>query len=460
MVDRLRHLSRQCERAGSVFLARHPAAERHRRAAHRAHARAHRDRRHHPLASHARRQHALAARHRPRRHRHPDGGGAQARRRGPRPPRPRPRRVRKARLGVEGAVRRHHQAPDDPPRRLLRLDAASASRSTPASPAPCARSSSASTKRASSTAASTWSTGARAATPRSRDLEVVHEETQGNLWHIRYPGERQPDRYLVVATTRPETMLGDTAVAINAEGRALHATCTARPCMLPLMDREIPDHPRRSGRPEVRHRRREGHAGARPQRLRGRQAPQPAARSRSSTRTRSMTAAAGPYAGLDRFEARKRVVADLEAARRCSSKIEPYTLSARQVPALQDRRRAAGLDAVVRQDEAARRAGHRRRRRRPHRSSFRRTGPRPTYEWMYNIRDWCISRQLWWGHRIPAWHCGDVQARSSWRAKTPAACPQLRLGNARAGHRRARHLVQLRALAVLHAGLAGPDRRT
>ena len=149
------------------LFARHSAAQRHRLAAHRSHARAHRNRCHHPLASHARRQHAVAAGHRSRRHRHANGGGAQTRRRGHRPPRPGPRRVRKARLGVEGRVRRHHQAPDDPPGRKLRLVAASASPSIPASRAPCAKSSSACTKRASSTAASTWSTGARAATPRS-----------------------------------------------------------------------------------------------------------------------------------------------------------------------------------------------------------------------------------------------------------------------------------------------------
>ena len=126
-----------------------------------------------------------------------------------------PRGVRRARLGVEGAVRRHHQAPDDPAGRKLRLVAASASPSIPASPAPSAKSSSASTKRASSIAASTWSTGARAASTAISDLEVAHSEVAGHLWHIRYPVNGQPGRFVMVATTRPETMLGDTAVAIN-----------------------------------------------------------------------------------------------------------------------------------------------------------------------------------------------------------------------------------------------------
>ena len=81
------------------------------------------------------------------------------------------------------------------------------------------------------------------------------------------------------------------------------------------------------------------------------------------------------------------------------------------------------------------------------------------FEWMYNIRDWCISRQLWWGHRIPAWHCGDCGEIIVAREDADAVLA-LRLGDARAGYRRARHLVQLRPVAVLDARLAGPDRRT
>ena len=79
------------------------------------------------------------------------------------------------------------------------------------------------------------------------------------------------------------------------------------------------------------------------------------------------------------------------------------------------------------------------------------------FEWMYNIRDWCISRQLWWGHRIPAWHCEECREIVVAR-ETPTTCPRCGSGRPRAGYRRARHLVQLRALAVLHPGLARRDR--
>ena len=97
------------------------------------------------------------------------------------------------------------------------------------------------------------------------------------------------------------------------------------------------------------------------------------------------------------------------------------------MPSLQDRRRAAGLHAVVREDQAAGREGHRRGGKQGASSSFPRTGRKTYFEWMYNIRDWCISRQLWWGHRIPAWHCGKcgeiIVARED-----PATLLALRLG--------------------------------
>ena len=143
------------------------------------------------------------------------------------------------------------------------------------------------------------------------DLEVVHDETQGKLWEIRYPVVGSPGESIVVATTRPETMLGDTAVAVNPP---TSATASAR------QEGEAaaggprdPDHRRRhSGPARVRHRRRQGHARARSQRLRGRHAPRPA-EDRVINETAHMNANAGPYEGLDRYEARERVVADLEA---------------------------------------------------------------------------------------------------------------------------------------------------
>ena len=118
------------------------------------------------------------------------------------------------------------------------------------------------------------------------DLEVAHDESQGHLWHIRYPVNGLPGRYLTVATTRPETMLGDTAVAVNPKDeryRDLHGRTVAAAADGP----RDPRHPRRARRSRVRHRRGEGHARARPQRFRSRQAATTCPRSRSSTKTAS-----------------------------------------------------------------------------------------------------------------------------------------------------------------------------
>ena len=183
------------------------------------------------------------------------------------------------------------------------------------------------------------------------DLETVHEETQGSLWHIRYP-VTGTDRFLTVATTRPETMLGDTAVAINAKD-ARYFDLHGKTVTLPLMDREIPiilddlaDPAFGSGAVKVTpaHDPNDFEVGKR-HNLPSIQVIDQQAR---------MTAAAGPYAGLDRFEARKRIVADLEKLG-LLEKIEPHTLAHRALRPLQDHRRAAGLHAVVCEDEAARR---------------------------------------------------------------------------------------------------------
>ena len=133
-----------------------------------------------------------------------------------------------------------------------------------------------------------------------------------------------------------------------------------------------------------------------------------------------MTAAAGPYAGLDRFEARKRVVADLEALRRAGQD--------RRLPA---QRSASASAARPSSSRWSPRSGSSRPSRWPRRPSqavesgrivFIPANWTKTYfEWMYNIRDWCISRQLWWGHRIPAWHCGECREIIVAR-EAPAAC--------------------------------------
>jgi len=236
------------------------------------------------------------------------------------------------------------------------------------------------------------------------DLETVHEDRQGHLWHIRYPivGTNE---YVVVATTRPETMLGDTAVAVHpSDPRYQHLI--GKMVLLPLMNREIPivddfvvDREFGTGAVKVTpaHDPNDFEIGRR------HNLPEIDV----MTDDAKMSAAAGKYAGLDRFEARKRVVADLEAAGllekvvdhthavgacdRCGTIIEPRASTqwfVKMKPLAEP-----AIAAVERGDiEIV--------------PENRRT---EYFEWMRNIRDWCISRQLWWGHRIPAWYCGDCK---------------------------------------------------
>jgi valyl-tRNA synthetase len=248
------------------------------------------------------------------------------------------------------------------------------------------------------------------------DLETVHEERQGHLWHIRYPivGTNE---YVVVATTRPETMLGDTAVAVHpSDPRYQHLI--GKMVLLPLMNREIPvvddfvvDREFGTGAVKVTpaHDPNDFEIGCR------HNLPEIDA----MTDDAKMSAAAGKYAGLDRFEARKRVVADLESAGllekvvdhthavgtcdRCGTIIEPRASTqwfVKMKPLAEP-----AIAAVERGDVELM-------------PENRRT---EYFEWMRNIRDWCISRQLWWGHRIPAWHCDECKEIIVAREK-PAKC--------------------------------------
>lgn len=228
------------------------------------------------------------------------------------------------------------------------------------------------------------------------DLEVEHEEQNGHLWHIRYaPG-------LVVATTRPETMLGDTAVAINPEDPRAAALGGTK-VKLPLSDREIPvilDNMAELGfgtgavKITPAHDPNDFEAGKR----------HGLASIQVIGEDGKMTAAAGAFAGMDRFEARLAVVAELERLG-LLEKIEPHKLSVGQchrcrtvVEPLVSTQWWMKMKPLAEPAIAAVRDG---------RITFVPENWDKTYfHWMENIRDWCISRQLWWGHRIPAWHCG------------------------------------------------------
>ena len=237
------------------------------------------------------------------------------------------------------------------------------------------------------------------------DIEVEHEEETSTLTHIRYPLE-DGSGSITVATTRPETMLGDTAVAVHPEDRR-YRKLVGKKVVLPLLDRLIPIVADDYVNPEFG----SGAVKVTP----GHDPNDFAIGQRHNLEViniidedAKMTASAGPYAGLNRNQCRKQVVEDLKALKlldkiedydhavgrcqRCSTAVEP--LVSRQWFVRMKPLAEPALEAVA--DE---------------RTSF--VPPRFTriyQNWVENIRDWCISRQIWWGHRIPAWYCqcGEV----------------------------------------------------
>ncbi len=251
------------------------------------------------------------------------------------------------------------------------------------------------------------------------DLEVVHQEQQGKLYEIRYPVVGEDGAFVSIATTRPETMLGDVAVVVNpTDARYLHLH--GKKLRLPLVGREIPIVPDDWANPEFG----TGAVKVTPAHdpndfaIAQRQNP-PWRAIVVMDETAHMNDAAGAYAGLDRYEARKRILADLEAqgllvavkdhvnaigkCDRCKTVVEPR-LSTQwfiKIQPLADKAIEAVESGAIR---------------------FTPEQYKKTYfEWMRNIHDWCISRQLWWGHRIPAWHCADCKEITVAR-ETPAVC--------------------------------------
>ena len=235
------------------------------------------------------------------------------------------------------------------------------------------------------------------------DIEVEHEDEAGHLWHIRYPVVEEEGTYLTIATTRPETMLGDTAVAVNPEDKR-YGHLVGKTLRLPLTDRIIPiiadsyvdlefgtgavkitpAHDPNDFEMGMRHNLEsivvigmDGH----------------------------MTAEAGKYAGQERYECRKNLVRELDEqgflvkveehnhavghCQRCRTVVEPLVSKqwfVKMAPLVQ-----AAVECV--EDGRTQFV--------PERFTKTYTG------WMDNIRDWCISRQIWWGHRIPVWYCDD-----------------------------------------------------
>jgi valyl-tRNA synthetase len=250
------------------------------------------------------------------------------------------------------------------------------------------------------------------------DIEVEHEEQDGHLWHIRYP-LAEGAGYIEVATTRPETMLGDTAVAVNPEDDR-YRDLVGKEVILPLADRRIPiiadayvDMSFGTGAVKITpaHDVNDFEMGLR------HNLPQITVIGFDAR----MTAEAGKYAGLDRYECRKVLLAELEQlgllsgiddhrhavgqCYRCDTTIEPL-ISKQWFVKMKPLAEPAMQAALSGQIKFI-----------PERFTKIYLG------WLENIRDWCVSRQLWWGHRIPVWYCQDCQEVIVTRTK-PQTCPK------------------------------------
>ncbi|WP_069997429.1 valine--tRNA ligase [Cellulosilyticum sp. I15G10I2] len=234
------------------------------------------------------------------------------------------------------------------------------------------------------------------------DAEVEHTEKEGNFYHLRYPIAGSSE-FINLATTRPETLLGDTAVAVNPKDER-YAHLVGKMVMLPLMNKEIPiiaddyvDMTFGTGVVKITpaHDPNDFEVGMR------HQLPQICILSDDG----KMNELAGKYEGLDRYEARKVIVADLEA-QGFLVKVEPHNHNV----GTHDRCKCIIEPMIkaqwfVKMEEMAKPAI-----RALHEGDLRFVPERfgKTYlHWLENIRDWCISRQLWWGHRIPAYYCAD-----------------------------------------------------
>ena len=235
------------------------------------------------------------------------------------------------------------------------------------------------------------------------DAEVEYKDKPGHLWHIKYPIVGEPGRYVTVATTRPETMLGDTGVAVNPNDER-YQDIVGKKCLLPLMDREIPivadeyvDMEFGTGCVKMTpaHDPNDFEVGLR--------------HNLESIRVLDdhgvVNENGGKYQGMERYEARKAVVADLEAlgllekiedhqhnvgtCYRCGTDVEPIISAqwfVKMAPLAQEALRVVNDGEVKFVPER-----------------FAKTYT----NWMENVHDWCISRQLWWGHQIPVWYCAD-----------------------------------------------------
>src|SRR5712671_2114676 len=254
------------------------------------------------------------------------------------------------------------------------------------------------------------------------DLEVKHEDVAGKLYEIRYPvvgGVSGRGEFITVATTRPETMLGDTATAVNAKD-VRYTHLRGKKVLLPLMNREIPIITDELAQPEFgtgavkvtpAHDPNDFEAGLR------HNLPQIEVIDEHAR----MNVNAGPYTGLDRFAARARIVEDLSAQGFLVG-TKDYTIALGKCdrsgtivePRLSEQW-FVRIGPLAEKAIAAVESGE---------ITITPDNYRQIYlNWMNNIHDWCVSRQLWWGHRIPAWTCAECKEVTVAR-EAPAKCPK------------------------------------
>ncbi len=251
------------------------------------------------------------------------------------------------------------------------------------------------------------------------DAEVIHEEQQGNFWHINYPVVGEEGRFVEIATTRPETMLGDTAVAVNPDDER-YKDIVGKMLKLPLTDREIPviadayvDKEFGTGCVKITpaHDPNDFEVGKRHN----------LEEINIMNDDATINAIGGKYAGMDRYEARAAMVEDLKEQGllvkvvphthmvgthdRCKTTVEPL-VKPQWFVAMEELAKPAKQAVVDGKIKLI-----------PERMD------KTYYNWLDNIRDWCISRQLWWGHRIPAWYCQDCGETIVSR-ETPCECPK------------------------------------
>jgi len=265
-----------------------------------------------------------------------------------------------------------------------------------------------------------WSPGLQTAVS---DLEVEYREEMGTLYTFKYPLEKS-DEYIPVATTRPETILGDTAVAVHPEDER-YRKFIGQTCLVPILKRSIPviedeyvDREFGTGALKIT----PGHDPADYEIGKRHDLPIVNVLNKDAT----MSEAAGPYAGLDRYECRETIWADMEAAG-LTIKTEEYL---QQVPRSQ--RGGEIIEPMistqwfVRMDSLATPAIDAVREGRI--KIVPRRFEKVYFNWLENIRDWTISRQLWWGHRIPAWHCSDCGEITVAR-EAPTICSECKSSN-------------------------------